>query len=64
MFTVHIGHTCPLSFDFTFYAFSDMSATAFIEPLPVIEFVGQLLKSDIHSRSLSDAERVKVLLLN
>jgi len=38
----------------------DMSATAFIEPLPVIEFVAQLLNSDIHSRPLSDAERVKV----
>jgi eukaryotic translation initiation factor 2C len=42
----------------------DMSATAFIEPLPVIDFVAQLLNSDIHSRPLSDAERVKVLLLN
>ncbi|XP_039779696.1 protein argonaute 1C-like isoform X1 [Panicum virgatum] len=38
----------------------DMSATAFIEPLPVIEFVAQLLNSDIHSRPLSDAERVKI----
>nr|CAB3448425.1 unnamed protein product [Digitaria exilis] len=38
----------------------DMSATAFIEPLPVIDFVGQLLKSEIHSRPLSDAERVKI----
>uniref|UniRef100_A0A0E0CTJ0 Piwi domain-containing protein n=1 Tax=Oryza meridionalis TaxID=40149 RepID=A0A0E0CTJ0_9ORYZ len=38
----------------------DMSATAFIEPLPVIDFVAQLLNSDIHSRPLSDAERVKI----
>ncbi|RCV09086.1 hypothetical protein SETIT_1G378700v2 [Setaria italica] len=38
----------------------DMSATAFIEPLPVIEFVAQLLNSDIHSRPLADAERVKI----
>ncbi|TVU27575.1 hypothetical protein EJB05_19066, partial [Eragrostis curvula] len=38
----------------------DISATAFIEPLPVIEFVAQLLNSDIHSRPISDAERVKI----
>ncbi|CAM0947478.1 unnamed protein product [Alopecurus aequalis] len=38
----------------------DMSATAFIEPLPIIDFVAQLLRSDIHSRPLSDAERVKI----
>lgn len=46
----------------TFSAFSDMSATAFFEPLPVIDFVAQLLNTDIHSRPLSDAERVKVCL--
>ena len=49
---------------FPFCAFPDMSATAFIEPLPIIDFVTQLLRSDIHSRPLSDAERVKVFLLN
>lgn len=38
----------------------DMLATAFVEPLPVIEFVTQLLNSDIHSRPISDAERVKI----
>uniref|UniRef100_A0A0E0E6P1 Piwi domain-containing protein n=1 Tax=Oryza meridionalis TaxID=40149 RepID=A0A0E0E6P1_9ORYZ len=38
----------------------DMSATAFFEPLPVIDFVVQLLNTDIRSRPLSDAERVKV----
>ncbi|KAM3245693.1 hypothetical protein ACQJBY_056810 [Aegilops geniculata] len=38
----------------------DMSATAFIEPLPVIDYAAQLLRSDIHSRPLSDAERVKI----
>ncbi|KAG8074533.1 hypothetical protein GUJ93_ZPchr0006g42628 [Zizania palustris] len=38
----------------------DMSATAFFEPLPVIDFVIQLLNTDIRSRSLSDAERVKI----
>uniref|UniRef100_A0A453TD21 Piwi domain-containing protein n=1 Tax=Aegilops tauschii subsp. strangulata TaxID=200361 RepID=A0A453TD21_AEGTS len=37
-----------------------MSATSFFEPLPVLDFVGQLLNADIHSRSLSDAERVKI----
>ena len=39
-----------------------MSATAFFEPLPVIDFVALLLNTDIHSRPLSDAERVKVCL--
>ncbi|CAK9164365.1 unnamed protein product [Ilex paraguariensis] len=38
----------------------DMSSTAFIEPLPVIDFVTQLLKGDVSSRPLSDAERVKI----
>lgn len=38
----------------------DMSSTAFIEPLPVIEFVSQLLNRDISSRPLSDADRVKI----
>ncbi|KAL6873973.1 hypothetical protein ACP4OV_014055 [Aristida adscensionis] len=38
----------------------DMSATAFFEPLPVLDFVAQLLNTDIHSRPLSDAERVKI----
>ncbi|XP_044955160.1 protein argonaute 1D-like [Hordeum vulgare subsp. vulgare] len=37
-----------------------MSATTFIEPLPVIDYAAQLLRSDIHSRPLSDAERVKI----
>lgn len=38
----------------------DMSSTAFIEPLPVVEFVSQVLGRDISSRPLSDADRVKV----
>ncbi|CAI0400263.1 unnamed protein product [Linum tenue] len=38
----------------------DMSSTAFIEPLPVIEFVTQLLNRDVSSRPLSDADRVKI----
>ncbi|KAK1384139.1 Argonaute 1 [Heracleum sosnowskyi] len=38
----------------------DMSSTAFIEPLPVIEFVSQLLNREISSRPLSDADRVKI----
>ncbi|CAL5040618.1 unnamed protein product [Urochloa decumbens] len=38
----------------------DMSATAFFEPLPVLDFVAQLLNTDVHSRPLSDAERVKI----
>lgn len=37
-----------------------MSSTAFIEPLPVIDFVTQLLTRDVSSRPLSDADRVKV----
>ncbi|XP_072956096.1 protein argonaute 1B-like [Typha angustifolia] len=38
----------------------DMSSTAFIEPLPVIDFVAQLLNKDISARPLSDADRVKI----
>ncbi|KAA8535033.1 hypothetical protein F0562_030036 [Nyssa sinensis] len=38
----------------------DMSTTAFIEPLPVIEFVTQILGKDVCSRPLSDADRIKV----
>ncbi|XP_042392893.1 protein argonaute 1B-like [Zingiber officinale] len=38
----------------------DMSSTAFIEPLPVIEFVTELLNRDVQSRPLSDADRVKI----
>ncbi|KAL5975230.1 hypothetical protein ACLOJK_031909 [Asimina triloba] len=38
----------------------DMSSTAFIEPLPVIEFVAQILGKDVSSRPLSDSDRVKV----
>ncbi|XP_047075118.1 protein argonaute 1B-like [Lolium rigidum] len=38
----------------------DMSSTAFIEPLPVIEFVAQLLCRDISVRPLSDSDRVKI----
>ncbi|CAN6462956.1 unnamed protein product [Victoria cruziana] len=38
----------------------DMSSTAFIEPLPVIEFVAQILNKDVLSRPLSDADRVKI----
>lgn len=39
---------------------ADMSSTAFIEPLPVIDFVEQLLNKDLSSRPFSDADRVKV----
>ncbi|KAM7475272.1 hypothetical protein LguiB_022515 [Lonicera macranthoides] len=38
----------------------DMSSTAFIEPLPVIDFVTQLLNRDVSPRPLSDADRVKI----
>ncbi|KAJ7975336.1 Argonaute family protein [Quillaja saponaria] len=38
----------------------DMSSTAFIEPLPVIDFVTQLLNRDVSSRPLSDADRIKI----
>ncbi|KAH7653568.1 eukaryotic translation initiation factor 2C protein [Dioscorea alata] len=38
----------------------DMSSTAFIEPLPVIDFVTQLLNKDVSARPLSDADRVKI----
>ncbi|KAK1390581.1 Argonaute 10 [Heracleum sosnowskyi] len=38
----------------------DMASAAFIEPLPVIEFVAQLLGKDVVSRTLSDSDRVKI----
>ena len=38
-----------------------MSSTAFIEPLPLIDFVAQILDKDVYSRPLSDADRIKVL---
>ncbi|KAK6913992.1 Piwi domain [Dillenia turbinata] len=38
----------------------DMSSAAFIEPLPVIEFVAQLLGKDVLSRTLSDSDRIKI----
>ncbi|POO02072.1 Exonuclease/helicase-like [Trema orientale] len=38
----------------------DMASAAFIEPLPVIEFVGQLLGKDVLSRPLSDSDRIKI----
>lgn len=38
-----------------------MSSAAFIEPLPVVEFVAQLLGKDVMSRPLSDSDRIKVL---
>jgi len=37
-----------------------MSSMAFIEPLPVIDFVAQILGKDVLSKPLSDADRVKV----
>jgi len=37
-----------------------MSSMAFIEPLPVIDFVVQILGKDVLSKPLSDADRVKV----
>ncbi|KAK2367885.1 protein argonaute [Trifolium repens] len=38
----------------------DMSSMAFIEPLPVIDFVAQILGKEVQSKPLSDADRVKV----
>ena len=41
-----------------------MSFTAFIDPLPVVEFVAQILGKDVSSRPLSDADRIKVYFQN
>ncbi|XP_047310105.1 protein argonaute 10 [Impatiens glandulifera] len=38
----------------------DMASAAFIEPLPVMEYVAQLLGKDVMSRPLSDSDRVKI----
>ncbi|XP_019439647.1 PREDICTED: protein argonaute PNH1-like isoform X2 [Lupinus angustifolius] len=37
-----------------------MSSMAFIEPLPVIDFVAQILGKDVTSKPLSDSDRVKI----
>lgn len=39
-----------------------MSSTAFIQPLPVIEFIAKVLNKDVVTRPLSDADRIKVLI--
>ncbi|KAL4556451.1 hypothetical protein LXL04_039103 [Taraxacum kok-saghyz] len=41
----------------------DMASAAFIEALPVIDFVAQLLGKDVLSRPLSDADHVKVFIM-
>ncbi|KAI3976434.1 hypothetical protein MKX01_008292 [Papaver californicum] len=38
----------------------DMSSTAFIEALPVIEYVSRLLNRDVRGRPLTDSDRVKI----
>ncbi|CAM8943710.1 unnamed protein product [Rhodiola kirilowii] len=38
----------------------DMSSTAFIEPLNVIDFVQELLNRDVSARPLSDPERITI----
>lgn len=43
---------------------ADMSSTAFIEPLSVIDFVQELLNRDVSSRPLSDSDRIKVSAVN
>lgn len=42
------------------FSIIDMASAAFIEALPVIEFVAQLLGKDVLSRPLSDSDRIKV----
>uniref|UniRef100_A0A453NPZ5 PAZ domain-containing protein n=1 Tax=Aegilops tauschii subsp. strangulata TaxID=200361 RepID=A0A453NPZ5_AEGTS len=36
------------------------SSTAFVEPLPVIDFAAQIVGKDVMSRPLSDANRVRI----
>lgn len=45
------------------WSLSDMSSTAFIEPKTVMEFIRDLLNKEL-SRSLTDADRIKVGCLN
>jgi eukaryotic translation initiation factor 2C len=49
-------------FDFLLILFvlADLSSSAFIEPLPVIDIVAQILGKDVYSKPISDADRVKV----
>ncbi|KAI3725323.1 hypothetical protein L1987_65107 [Smallanthus sonchifolius] len=38
----------------------NMSSTAFIEPLPVVDFITQLLNRDVSARPLSDSDLLKI----
>lgn len=38
----------------------DTLATTFIEPLPVIEFVAQILGKQVYTKQISDADRIKI----
>ncbi|VAI45323.1 unnamed protein product [Triticum turgidum subsp. durum] len=49
-----------LNIAYTWVPISDMSSTAFVEPLPVIDFAAQILGKDVMSRPLSDANRVRI----
>lgn len=51
---------CTVTFNVLSFYFIDMASAAFIEPLPVIEFVAQLLGKDVLSKPLSDSDRIKV----
>lgn len=53
-------HIVMVSLTFFIFNPTDMASAAFIEPLPVIEFVAQLLGKDVVSRTLSDSDRIKV----
>ncbi|KAE8723979.1 Protein argonaute 1D [Hibiscus syriacus] len=49
-----------MGIDYRYCPVGHMSSTTFIEPLPAIDFVTQLLNRDVSSRPLSDADRVKI----
>uniref|UniRef100_A0A803N897 Argonaute 1 n=1 Tax=Chenopodium quinoa TaxID=63459 RepID=A0A803N897_CHEQI len=60
-YSPHLGRRQPLGEGLESWRgfYQNMSSTAFIEPLPVIDFVTQLLNRDVTSRPLSDSDRVK-----
>ncbi|KAE9606284.1 putative post-transcriptional gene silencing PAZ-Argonaute family [Lupinus albus] len=57
---VNISNLVSFLFHFSFVLIIGMSSMAFIEPLPVIDFVAQILGKDVTSKPLSDSDRVKI----
>jgi hypothetical protein len=56
-----IPRSCMSLIFFWFYLFfQTLPSSAFIEPLPLIDTVAQMLGKDVYSKPITDADRVKV----